>query len=471
MKLFRLLVLAIFAAFLNPATASALPIRSTIFVVQGTDNASPPNFTNFQNWMKAYKNLGINTVQLVTWIPVDPITGLIEPAYYHSPYHDHKVTPEYMAAFTDAAHSMGLQVAWKPVFVVDDNTNNTVSDYALGPQFYPKGNNFNVKTFLSEVKSFWGKWAPVAQQYKVEMLIIGTEHGSYASSPYTQDWRDIIAITRSSFTGQLTYGENHFEPVPWAPNIEFWDALDFIGIDLYESLGNGTASTSYAEAYKNMFENNLFLNSSQGTFSLPSIMYALHKKYNKPLFITEYGIPSADGAMNHPQNGTSANDQVNYAEQANHFKANLDVWFNYDWFYGINFWNQASERTPGPSDPAFPATFQQYMTYGYEFYGKPAADIVKNYFVNQAAPPPIPLSERTNCAFDWLERKYPDLLSPLGPPSQTYAAYYYRQYSRTGAYLIFSSDNNHVYYLSTASGNSMLDIGPASDWITASGCP
>lgn len=456
---------------LNPAHANPLAIRSTIFVLQGSDTNAAPNLASFQDWIKAYKDLGMNTVSLVTFIPVDPNTGLIEPAYYHSPYNSHEITPEYMAAFTDAAHAMGMQVVWKPAFIVDDNTNNNVSDWSLGKTFYPKGSTFNVKTFLSAVKSFWGKWAPVAQQHKVEMLIIGTEHGAFASSPYTQDWRDIISVTRSAFSGQLTYAENHFEPFPWAPNIQFWDVLDFIGIDNYEPLGNGTANTSYAEAYKKIFENTLGLSQPNGTFSLPGILYAMHKKYNKPVFFTEFGIPSIDGAMNNPADGSNPNSPVNNNEQATHFKVNLDVWLNYDWIYGVNFWNQENEFSTGPSDPAFPATFQKYSANGFEFYGKPAADVIKNYFANQAPPQAIPQTERLNCVFDWVENNYPNLLSPPGPPSQTYAAYYYRYYTKTGAYLAVSSDDNHVYYLGAASNNHLVDAGSAIGLIAAANCP
>lgn len=471
MKLFRLMVLIILTVFIHSAIASPLPIRSTIFVLQGSDNSNAPNLANFQDWMKAYKSLGMNMVTLVTFIPVDPDTGLIEPTYYHSPYNSHVITPDYMATFSDAAHAMGMQIAWKPAFVVDNNTNNNVSDWSLGTNFYPKGNSFNVKTFLSSVKSFWGKWSPVAQQHKVDMLIVGTEHGAFASSPYTQDWRDIIAVARTSFTGQLTYAENHFEPLAWAPNVQFWDALDVIGIDLYEPLGNGTANTSYTEAYKNIFENTLGMPQYPGTFSLPGILYALHKKYNKPVFLTEFGIPSIEGAMNNPADGSNPNSPVNNNEQATHFKANLDVWLNYDWFYGVNFWNQENEFSTGPSDPAFSATFQKYLANGFEFYGKPAADVIKNYFAGQATPPPIPLSERMNCVFDWVEANYAGLLSPAGTTSQTLAPYYYRRYAKTDSYLVMSSDTRHFYYLGATSSGKLLDLGAVDNWLTLAACP
>jgi len=52
------------------------------------------------------------------------------------------------AAFTDAAHAAGMKVIWKPQFVLDDGTNNNVSDWSTGKLFYPSGSTLNVATYM-----------------------------------------------------------------------------------------------------------------------------------------------------------------------------------------------------------------------------------------------------------------------------------------------------------------------------------
>src|SRR5207245_2162141 len=113
-------------------------------------------------------------------------------------------------------------------------------------------------------------------------------------------WLNIIQTARSVYTGLLTYAENHFEPIQSAPNVQFWNALDVIGIDDYMPLGNGTANTPYSYAYQHIFQNRLDLGTNSPEYDIPGILYNLHAQYNKPIFFTEFGTESVDGAMNHP---------------------------------------------------------------------------------------------------------------------------------------------------------------------------
>jgi hypothetical protein len=292
------------------------------------------------------------------------------------------VTPEYVAAFTDAAHAAGMKVIWKPQFVLDNGSNENVNDYSLGPQFYPNGTTFNVETFLANVLSFWTQWSPVAQQHNVEMLILGTEQGAFASAPYTNDWLSVIAAVRSLYSGQLTYAENHFEPIAFAPNVQFWSELDLIGIDDYEPVGNGTANTPYSFAYPALFANTLGLSPATHLYSLPAIFFDLHRKYGKPIFFAEFGTNSADGAMNTPPHSSGAS---NLTEQATYFQVNFDVWENFSWIAGLSIWNEENEQSLGPGTPG-----SSIKNTGFEIYGKPAGSVVQGYWLNQNVPPQIP---------------------------------------------------------------------------------
>lgn len=75
-----------------------------------------------------------------------------------------------------------------------------------------------------------------------------------------------------------------------------------------------------------------------------------------------------------------------------------------------------------------------------------------------------------DCLFAWLEAAYPALFAPSGASSRTLVPYTYRYYAQTNAYLAASATNNHLYYLGSASGGALLDIGLLSGLMVAVGC-
>ena len=79
-------------------------------------------------------------------------------------------------------------------------------------------------------------------------------------------------------------------------------------------------------------------------------------------------------------------------------------------------------------------------------------------------------NQKSDCLFNWGESNYPGYFAPRGAPSQSYAAYYYRYYSQTSAYLGVSSGDGHLYYLGPQSGNTLMDLGAVSQWYMTAGC-
>lgn len=107
------------------------------------------------DYINAYKAHGVNTITLTCFIPVDPQSGVIRDQFLTpNLWGKVSVTPEYMATFTDLALGLGVDVIWKPQFIVDDGRDQNVNDYSLGRTFYPSGNNFSVPVFLNSVKEF-----------------------------------------------------------------------------------------------------------------------------------------------------------------------------------------------------------------------------------------------------------------------------------------------------------------------------
>lgn len=72
--------------------------------------------------------------------------------------------------------------------------------------------------------------ARLAEAEEVELLSVGSELLSLER--HEARWRELIQELRAEYRGRLTYSANwdHFEPV------EFWDALDVVGVTAYQPL-------------------------------------------------------------------------------------------------------------------------------------------------------------------------------------------------------------------------------------------
>ena len=71
---------------------------------------------------------------------------------------------------------------------------------------------------------------------------------------------------------------------------------------------------------------------------------------------------------------------------------------------------------------------------------------------------------KSDLIFDYAEATYPQFLAPPEAASQTAGGYYYRYYPGTGAYVGTADDK--FYYLGPASSDTLLELGPVSEWLT-----
>ena len=120
------------------------------------------------------------------------------------------------------------------------------------------------------------------------------------------------------FTGPITYAAN-----PGSEGaLNWWDQVDFIGIDAYYSLTD---------------KNDPSLDELKAAWA-PRVasLQALSETWGKPILITELGYPSLDGANREPWNG-QVSDVVDLQEQADLYQALFESFYNQTWFAGI-FW-------------------------------------------------------------------------------------------------------------------------------------
>lgn len=123
-------------------------------------------------------------------------------------------------------------------------------------------------------------YARLAEANDIELLCIGTElHQTAVQRP--ENWRRIIREIRSVYSGELTYAANWHREFE---EIEFWDELDYIGIQAYFPLSE-EASPSAASI------------ETGWSLALKTIE-RVQSRFQKPVLFTEVGYKStADGLV------------------------------------------------------------------------------------------------------------------------------------------------------------------------------
>ena len=125
-------------------------------------------------------------------------------------------------------------------------------------------------------------YALLAEIHNMDALCLGVEF-TKATLGHGDQWRNMIQKTRGLFNGQLTYAANwgsEFE------NIDFWDELDFIGLNCYYPLSKNDNPTK-AELKANFDK-------------VITKIEKVHTKFKKPIVFTEIGFRSIDAPWKNP---------------------------------------------------------------------------------------------------------------------------------------------------------------------------
>ncbi len=217
------------------------------------------------------------------------------------------------------SHALGMKVMLKPHVDVEDGT--------YRGDFYVESDDW----FVS-YKKFILHYARLAQKYNCEMFCVGTELKGTTTWDRDKQWRGIIEAVRAVYTGPLTYAANWDE----YEQIEFWDALDYIGIDAYFPL-----TDSYSPSKKQLM--------AGWEKRADDIKEWLNKKkLTQPVLFTELGYPSVDGANVQPWIGIS--EKTDRKEQADCYEASYQVLTKRDWFRGFYWWHYLPNDQPMQED-------------------------------------------------------------------------------------------------------------------------
>jgi len=184
-------------------------------------------------------------------------------------------------------------------------------------------------------EAFMLHYAQLAAQFEFEGLCIGTEL-YIASTQHEQRWRDLISKIRKVYSGQLTYAANFYKEYE---EIEFWDALDYIGIQGYFPLTKteNPSLQELKEGWKPHFQK----------------IKQVQARWNKPIVFTEIGYKSSKDAAIRPweweKRGEVDQAEISTQTQAIAYQAMFETFWKEDWIAGFFIWKWTPEIYKDPA--------------------------------------------------------------------------------------------------------------------------
>ncbi len=268
---------------------------------------------------------------------------------------DPAVTPtdEQWREIISIAHHHGLRVILMPIVLLS----------------HPRGNEWrgvinppNWDDWFDRYREFLLRFARIAEANRVEVMTVGSE--LISTEKYTDRWRTLIRDVRKVYRGKLSYSSNwdHYKVV------EFWDELDLIGMTSYYKLASepNPSLESLVEAWQ----------------PIKRGVLRWQERIGKPLLFTEVGWCSQEGAAAEPWNYYHKQQATpaGLEEQRNCYLAFIKTWADTPEVGGTLWW-EWTDGAGGPTD------------YNYTPRGKPAEQVLRNWFQSARRPGPSPSSE------------------------------------------------------------------------------
>jgi hypothetical protein len=287
----------------------------------------------------------------VRWISVMPFAyqpSVDAPALYHR-IPDPSLGDGALVSVIAQAHAVGIQVLLKP--------------HLWSRQFGGGGKwtgDIAMRT-EADTEAWWQAYgeyilyqAALAERARADGFLVGLELVAMTRPEHSARWRRLIAQVRQVYRGPLGYGANHDE----VQQIDFWDALDAIGVHAYYPLGaalESRDSAAIAEAWGPTL----------------AALGQLSAKWNKPVVLTELGFPAHAGALAEPWRSDSSKP-IDEGLQARAYEGTLRALAGAPFVRGIFVWKWFSggRDNPHESDPFDPSGRAAEAVLGRWFRGR-----------------------------------------------------------------------------------------------------
>jgi hypothetical protein len=225
------------------------------------------------------------------------------------------------------AHSLGLRVMLKPHVDLASDVNHWRGQIDFGQ------NEAAWQAWFRSYSAFLSHYAVLAQETGADYFVVGTE--LQGTSRRSAEWREVIRMVRGIYSGPLTYASNHDGE---EAGIDWWDALDAIGVDAYYPLTQSDRPT--------------VAQLKAAWAPVATRLGKLSKRWGKPVIFTEVGYQSLDGTNQTPWNVDGP--AIDLQEQADCYQALFEALAGQRWWHGVFWW--AWDTNPsqgGPTDGGF----------------------------------------------------------------------------------------------------------------------
>lgn len=297
----------------------------------------------YETFISEIAQTGANTINLV-------VHGYQEDVKSESIFLDNRKVPsdEHLERLIRFAHKKKLRVMLMPVVLL---ARRSGSDWRgkIAPD--------NWDHWWEDYGQFILHYAQLAGRNHVDVFSVGSE--LISTETQTTRWKDLIAKTRETFPGLLTYSSNwdHYETP------QFWSDLDIIGMTTYFTLAHGAEPKldEMLESWK----------------KVKADILRWQKTVNRPILFTEVGWPNQVTAAEFPWNYYASPDKPDPRQQADCFESFFRTWDGEQAVAGFLVWEWRNS-TDLPIEPDKDTSYRPM--------GKPAMQVVQKYFL---APGPL----------------------------------------------------------------------------------
>ncbi len=272
--------------------------------------------------VQQFKDANIEWITLVSWA---------NQRDYDSPKVNSNRGDSVQQVWRDSTWASQIQIAHKEGFKVHFKPHLWIHEPSKGmwrSDIFPESEEA-WDLWKSTYSEFILMYAEIAQKNNVEMFCIGTEF-SRLTLEKPDYWRTLIEEVRSVYSGQITYAANWYNEYE---KIEFWDQLDYIGIQAYFPIvDHESPSLEVLE---------------KGWEKYMTDIKRVSRKWDKKVLFTEMGYKSTTDAAKEPWTWVETSEPGAFAHsnetQALCYEAFFNKVWSKDWFAGVHIWQMRSD--------------------------------------------------------------------------------------------------------------------------------
>lgn len=244
------------------------------------------------------KNAGANHITIAYNIVFDRFGNNLDSA--RTPWNSELATkPTDLLTAIKQIRERQMAIILKPMTsIYDERTSQAfgnVHDY-----YIKRFQDFDINLFFSGYKARLNEFAALAAEQNIEIFSIGTEADGINGARYDSEWRKIITSIRKIYNGKLTYGASlrpgqYGRSVSDIRTVQFWDALDYIGLSYYPRWRSLSGKFSNHTSFF-LFNNVTDCESCQ-RLSTEKILKPIIAKFKKPLLIEEFAFSAMPDSL------------------------------------------------------------------------------------------------------------------------------------------------------------------------------